>query len=122
MGHGRVNRSAQDRTWLGQVIRLKVIAKQPAPALPGEVIAQAGVERLYKMTLKASETIGAKELQRVSCNSTIGEIWLAYLHLVNAKHRVKSPELYCVLDAASCAALKALREAQVLKSQLQPTA
>lgn len=77
---------------------------------------------MYKMTLEAPEKSDAKKSQRVSCNSTIGEIWLAYLHLVNAKHSVKSPDLFRALDAASCAALKALREAQVLKSQSQPTA
>jgi hypothetical protein len=59
------------------------------------------------MTLEAPEKSGAKKSQRVSCNSTIGEIWLAYLHLVNAKHSVKSPDLFRALDAASSAALKA---------------
>lgn len=74
------------------------------------------------MGLKASETNGAWELQRVSCDSPVGEIWLAYLHLVNAKHRVKSPELFRVLEAASGAALEALREAEALKPQSRPDA
>ena len=72
---------------------------------------------MITMTPGSPETNGEKELRRMSRNGTVGEIWLAYLHLVNAKHRVKSPELFRALDAASCAALKALREAQDLNSQ-----
>jgi hypothetical protein len=74
------------------------------------------------MSLEASETKGEKELRGVNRDGTVGEIWLAYLHLVKVKHRVKNPELFRALDAASCAALQALREAQGLKSQSQPTA
>jgi hypothetical protein len=69
------------------------------------------------MVLKDSGSSSAKELRKMSNNSTVGEIWLAYLHLINAKHRVKNAELFSVLDSASRAALEALREAEVLRSQ-----
>jgi len=61
-----------------------------------------------------------RELERVRCSSTLGEIWLSYLHLVNAKHRARSPELFRVLDAATGAVLEALREAEALKAQSRP--
>ncbi len=73
------------------------------------------------MVLKSSEINGPMEL-RVSCNSAMGEIWLAYLQLVGVKHRAKSPELFRALDAATKAVLGALREAEALKSSPQRTA
>jgi hypothetical protein len=68
------------------------------------------------MDLISSETYGERELQRLSRNSAVGEIWLAYLHLVSVKHGARGPELFRALDAATGAVLEALREAQALKS------
>ena len=74
------------------------------------------------LALEAPDMRGEKESRRASRGGAVGEIWLAYLHLLNAKHRAKSPELFRALDAASCAALQALREAQGPTSPSQPTA
>ena len=57
----------------------------------------------------------------MGCDSAVGEIWLAYLHLVSVKHGAKSPELFSALDAATGAVLEALREAEALKSRLPPS-
>ena len=68
------------------------------------------------------ETNRVSESRKVSCDGAAGEIWLAYLQLVSVKHRAKSPELFCALDAATRAVLEALRETEAMKSRSQPAA